>query len=115
VEQISTCSPWKGPHTGAGRCLKEAVGSPALEQAPAGTCGPVEREAHAVADLLAGLVTLWGPMLEQPVPEGLHPMGRTHAGAVCEELQPMGRTHIGEFCGQQSAMRGTSHWSRGRV
>jgi len=25
VEQISTCSPWKGPHTGAGGCLKEAV------------------------------------------------------------------------------------------
>jgi len=25
VEQISTCSLWKGPHTGAGGCLKEAV------------------------------------------------------------------------------------------
>jgi len=25
VEQISTCSPWKGPHSGAGGCLKEAV------------------------------------------------------------------------------------------
>jgi len=35
-------------------------------------------------------------MLEQPVPEGLHPKGRTHAGAVHEELQPVGRTHIGE-------------------
>jgi len=35
-------------------------------------------------------------MLEQPVPEGLHPVGRTHTGAVCEELQPVGRTHIGE-------------------
>jgi len=27
VEQISTCSPWKGPHAGAGGCLKEAVTS----------------------------------------------------------------------------------------
>ena len=25
MEQISTCSPWKGPHIGAGGCLKEAV------------------------------------------------------------------------------------------
>jgi len=25
VEQISTCSLWKGLHTGAGGCLKEAV------------------------------------------------------------------------------------------
>ena len=24
---ISTCSPWKGPHAGAGECLKEAVTS----------------------------------------------------------------------------------------
>ena len=28
-------------------------------------------------------------MLEQSVPEGLYPMERTHAGAVCEELQPL--------------------------
>jgi len=25
VEQISTCSLWKGPHAGAGGCLKKAV------------------------------------------------------------------------------------------
>jgi len=54
-------------------------------------------------------------MLEQPVPEGLHPVGRTHAGAVCEELQPVGRTHVGEVRGELSPMRGTSPWSRGRV
>jgi len=52
-------------------------------------------------------VTLWGPTLEQPVSEGLHPVGRTHAGAVCEELQSVGRTHIGEVCGELSPMRGT--------
>jgi len=28
-------------------------------------------------------------MLEQPVPEGLHPIAGTHSGAVCEELQPV--------------------------
>lgn len=32
-------------------------------------------------------------MLHQSVPEGLHPMGRTHAGGVCGELQPGGKTH----------------------
>jgi len=39
-------------------------------------------------------------MLEQPVPEGLHPVGTTHIGAACAELSPV---------------RGTSRWSRGRV
>jgi len=61
----------------------DPVGSPSLEQAPARTCGPVEIGAHAGAGLLAGLVTPWRPMLEQPVPEGLHPVEGTHAGAVC--------------------------------
>jgi len=56
-----------------------------------------------------------GPRLEQAVPEGLHPVGRTHAGAVREELHPVGRTHIGEVCGELFPVRGTSHWSRGRV
>jgi len=45
----------------------DPVGSPVLRQAPARTCGPVERGAHAGAGLLAGLATLW----------------RTHAGAAC--------------------------------
>jgi len=64
---------------------------------------------------VAGLVTPEGPTLEQPGPEGLHPMEGTHTGAVCEELQPMGRTHVGEVCGELSPVRGTSRWSRGRV
>jgi len=54
-------------------------------------------------------------MLQQPVPEGLHPVGRIHTGAACEELQRMGRTHIGEFPAEPSLTGGTSHWSRGRV
>jgi len=28
-------------------------------------------------------------MLEQPVPEGLHSVGRTHIGEVCGELSPV--------------------------
>jgi len=47
----------------------------------------VERGAHAGSGLLAGLMTPWGPTLEQSVPERLHPMEGTHAGAgaECEE------------------------------
>jgi len=45
----------------------DPMGSPVLEQAPARTCGPMERGAHATAGLLAGLVTLWW----------------THTGAAC--------------------------------
>jgi len=51
-------------------------------------------------------------MLEQPVPEGLHPVGRTHAGAVREEMQPVGRTHVGEVRGELSPMRAAAHWSQ---
>jgi len=54
-------------------------------------------------------------MLEQPVPEGLHPMEGTHAGAVCEELQPMGGIGVGEVSGELSPMGRTPQWSRGRV
>lgn len=44
--------------------------------------GPVERGAYAGADLLAGLVTLWGLTLEHSVPEALHTVERTRVGAV---------------------------------
>ena len=54
-------------------------------------------------------------MLEQSVSEGLHPVERTHIGAVCEELQPVERTHLEEACGGQSLMGGTPRWNRGRV
>jgi len=63
---------------------------------------------------MAGLVTPWGPTLEQPVPEGLHPMEGIHAGTVREELQPMGRTHIGEVCGELSPVRGTFTLEQGQ-
>jgi len=59
-----------------------------LEQAPARTCGPMETGAHVRAGLLAGLVTPWGHTLEQPVPEGLHPMGRTMLGQSVKSCSP---------------------------
>ena len=100
LEQISTCS-HGGPHTGAGGCPKEAVtcGKPVLEQAPGGTCDPMERGAQAGAGLLAGPMT----------PRG------THAGAVGEELQPVGRTNVGEVRGGLTPVGRTPHWSKGRV
>ena len=51
-----------------------------LEQAPGRTCDPVNKGVHAVAGLLAVLVTPWrgGPMLKKPVPEGLRPVERVH-------------------------------------
>jgi len=53
-------------------------------------------------------------MLEQLVPEGLHPVGRAHTGAVCEELQPVGRTRVGPVYGGLSPVGGSPCWSRGR-
>jgi len=54
-------------------------------------------------------------MLEQPVPERLHPIEGTHTGAVCEMLQSVGRTCVGQVFGEVYLVTGTSHWSRGRV
>lgn len=70
------------------------MGSPHWKKLLAVTCGPLERGAHARASLLVGLVMQQGLMLEEAVPEGLHPMGRDpcwcstgiHTGAVYEEL-----------------------------
>jgi len=53
-------------------------------------------------------------MLEQPVPEALHPVEGTHAGAVCEELQPVGSTHVGEVCGVLSPVRRTFMLEQGK-
>jgi len=50
-------------------------------------------------------------MLEQPVPKRLHPMRRTHAGAVHQELQSVGRTRVVEACGGLSLVGGTPCWS----
>jgi len=44
-------------------------------------------------------------MLEQPVLEGLHPVGRTHVGTIREEMGPVGRSHVEEVCGELSHER----------
>lgn len=51
-------------------------------------------------------------MLEQFVPEGLHPMGRDSTRAILE-LQPMGRTHTGAVHEGLSPVGGSPRWSRG--
>ncbi|GAB0190616.1 zinc finger and BTB domain-containing protein 5 [Grus japonensis] len=80
---------------------------PEQVETPEGACDPVGSPHWS--RLLEGPVALWReePMLEQSAPEGLHPMGETHAGAVCEELQPVGRTHVGEVGGGLSPVGGT--------
>ncbi|GAB0186735.1 AN1-type zinc finger protein 5-like [Grus japonensis] len=66
---------------------------PMLEQVetPKGGCDPVGSPRWN--RLLAGPVAPWKeePTLEQSAPEGLHPVGEIHAGAVREELQHMGK------------------------
>jgi len=52
-------------------------------------------------------------MLEQPVPEGLYPVGGTHTGAVCEELQPLGRVMLEKLMENCPPARGTPHRSKG--
>lgn len=75
----------------------------------------MQRGACAAADLLAGVVTLQGPALEQPAPEGLHSVEGTRAGAAQEELQPVEGIYIGEVCGGLISVGVTPHWNRGRA
>ncbi|XP_075367903.1 uncharacterized protein LOC142414491 [Mycteria americana] len=121
------CSPWRST---VEQISTAAHGGPRRSRwMPEGACDPVESPWWS--RLLAGPVALWreeltleqvccqgldptwkGPTLEQSVPEGLHPMEETHAGAVGEELQPMGRTHAGAVRGGLSPVGGTPGWSR---
>ncbi|PKU38096.1 ubx domain-containing protein 4 [Limosa lapponica baueri] len=91
----------------------QPVEDPTPEQVdvPEGGCDPMgsprwSRFAGRISDPMLGSTT------EQSVPEGLHPMERTHTGAVCEELQPVGGTKIGEVCGDVYPVGRTPHWSR---
>ncbi|KAJ7399583.1 hypothetical protein BTVI_114145 [Pitangus sulphuratus] len=66
--------PVEETHAGACGCLRgscELVGGLSWSRLLAGTCGPTERGTHTGVGFLEGLVT---PVLEQPVPEGLHPV-----------------------------------------
>ena len=117
VEQTTMCSLWKGPHARAGGWMPEGscdpVGSPRWSRFLPGPVAPWREEPRLEQVCWQGLWPHGGPTLEQPIPEGWHPLGRTHAGAVREELQPMGRTHVGAFRGGLSAVGGTPRWSRG--
>lgn len=63
----------------------------------AGTCGPLERGAHAGTVLLVGSVTLWGDHTGAGCACRAASHGRvTKTGAVCGELLPMGWTHVFE-------------------
>jgi len=107
----------RGPHGGAsGYALKEAAahGEPMPEQAPGRSCSP-GTGARAGADFLAGTVAHGGHTLEQSVSEGLYPIKKIRAGAVCEELQPVGRTHTAAVDKGLYPMGGTPHQSRRRV
>jgi len=58
-----------------------------LEQAPARTCGPVEREKPMLKQICwQNLRPHGGPTMEQPAAEGLHPIEGTHTGVVCEKF-----------------------------
>lgn len=83
-----------------------------LEQAPGGTCEPLERGGHTGSGgyTLKEVVTSWRvragvgfwqeqwpvgrPLPDQSIPEGPYAMERIHTGTVLEELQQMGRTHV---------------------
>lgn len=49
------------------------------------------------ASFLAGIVTCGVPRLEQCISQGLHWVGGTHTGTVCEKLQATGRSHLEKF------------------
>jgi len=118
VEQIATCSPWKGPHTGAGGGAKEPV-TPWGARAGEGSCQDLwtSGERSPCRSRFAGRTCdpMGDPHWSSLFLKDCSPVGRNHAGAVCEELQPMGRTHVKQVCGELSPVSGTSHWSRGRV
>ena len=107
-----------GPHARSGGCLKEAVtpwGILRWSRLPAGPADPWREEPTLEQVCWQGLWPHGGPTLEQPVPEGLHPVEGIYSGVVHGELQLVGRTHTGEVHGGLSPVGGTPHWSRGRV
>jgi len=89
-----------GHHARAGGCLKEAM-TPWKARAGAGSWQDLWREEPTLEQVCwQDLSTRGGSMLDQSVPEGLHPVGRTHVAVVHGGLSPVG---------------GTPLWSRGGV
>lgn len=101
-EQRSPCSSWR--HHGGIGFLPAAHGGPQVEQIPA--LQPVEGWSR----FLAGAVICGGPMLQLSVPEGLYPVGRAHAGAVCE-----GRPHERDPTLKQGKSVRWKEWQKGTV
>lgn len=77
-----------------------------MQKQDPGRAVPVDRSLHRTG-LLAELVTLWEPALEQPFPNGLYPMEMLHAETALEELKPVGSAPIGEVCKGLGVMKGT--------
>jgi len=100
VEQIFTCSPWKGPHAGAGGCLKQAV-SPWGARTGAGSCQDLwtraERRPCWSRFASRSCDPVGDPHWSSLFLKDCTPWERTHNEVVCEELQAMERTHVGEF------------------
>lgn len=72
------------------------------------TCSPWRSPSRA--SFLAGPPRR--PMVEQRVRGGLHPIERTHIGAIHAELQLMGRIHVEKVHGGLSPMGMTPPWIR---
>ncbi|RMC15659.1 hypothetical protein DUI87_07861 [Hirundo rustica rustica] len=100
VKQLCLCSLWRntksrdppavhgGSHDRAGGRLEEAV-IPWKACAGAGSWQIIwacEDISSCWSKFAGRICDSTGDTLEQPVPEGLHPVERTHAGAVHEEL-----------------------------
>ncbi|GAB0178755.1 zinc finger and BTB domain-containing protein 5 [Grus japonensis] len=90
-EQVETpeggCGPWEA-HPGASSWPDRW------------TCG--ERSPHGSRFAGRTCDPVGDPTLEQSGPEGLHPVGETHAGKVHEGLSPVGGTP----CWSRGTMRG---------
>lgn len=72
----------------------QPVENSALEQHPGRSCC-LWKGAHAGENLLTGTLVLGRPMLEQAVPERLHPTKRIHFGEVREGLWQVPHKHAG--------------------
>jgi len=117
VEQTATCSPWKGPHTGVGGSLKEAVtpwGALCWSRLLPGLADPWREE--PTPDRFAGRACdhMGDPCWSSLFLKDCTRWEGNHAGADHEELEPVGRTHVGEVCGELSPVRGICTLEQGK-
>ena len=85
-----------GPCIGAGGCAlkKPAAHEGLMQEHASGRNSGLWDRVHTGAGFLSGTVGHGGSMLKQVYPQGLQPMGRTHAGAgeKCKE-EGVAETH----------------------